>query len=129
MIQLSQVPWHHYRTPADDEADYFSNADWPIPINLSYTDASLLTAGLNGFPVGDLTWFPTQYAAWQAQEAKELAHLQDVLTTGKLTAVRASEAPLSLKLNQNYPNPFNPSTRISYTLANSGNVTLKVYNV
>ena len=29
----------------------------------------------------------------------------------------------------NYPNPFNPSTRISYSLPNSGYVSLKVYDI
>ncbi|HKI79865.1 MAG TPA: alpha-amylase family glycosyl hydrolase [Ignavibacteriaceae bacterium] len=33
------------------------------------------------------------------------------------------------KLNQNYPNPFNPSTIIKYQIPNSGNVTLKIYDV
>jgi hypothetical protein len=32
-------------------------------------------------------------------------------------------------LNQNYPNPFNPTTTITYSLQNSDNVRLTVYNM
>jgi hypothetical protein len=37
--------------------------------------------------------------------------------------------PLALALKQNYPNPFNPSTKINFSLNNSGLVILKVYNI
>lgn len=39
------------------------------------------------------------------------------------------DTPVSYSLQQNYPNPFNPETTISFTIANRGNVTLKVYDV
>jgi hypothetical protein len=34
----------------------------------------------------------------------------------------------SYALRQNYPNPFNPATKIDYTVARSGPVSIKVYN-
>ncbi|MCF7923348.1 MAG: T9SS type A sorting domain-containing protein, partial [Candidatus Marinimicrobia bacterium] len=37
--------------------------------------------------------------------------------------------PSNYSLEQNYPNPFNPSTEISYTLPESGNVELKVFDL
>jgi|AntRauTorckE6833_2_1112554.scaffolds.fasta_scaffold04420_2 hypothetical protein len=39
------------------------------------------------------------------------------------------ERPEQTLLHQNYPNPFNPSTTISFTLKEAGNVSLKIYNM
>ncbi|MDP2873669.1 MAG: FlgD immunoglobulin-like domain containing protein, partial [Bacillota bacterium] len=37
--------------------------------------------------------------------------------------------PTEYKLEQNYPNPFNPSTDFLFSLKNSSNVNIKVYDV
>jgi len=125
-----ETPMKSWRQASNPEASTFVYADWPIPIDLSYTDADLLTAGFGGFPVGDLGWFPTQYASWKAQEVAELIHLDNVLTGKVVVSVNnAPQVPQAFQLQQNYPNPFNPSTVISYSIAKAGNVTLKVYNM
>uniref|UniRef100_A0A832G2M6 T9SS type A sorting domain-containing protein n=1 Tax=Ignavibacterium album TaxID=591197 RepID=A0A832G2M6_9BACT len=38
-------------------------------------------------------------------------------------------SPAKFELAQNYPNPFNPSTSISFTIPQSGNVKVSVYNL
>jgi hypothetical protein len=40
-----------------------------------------------------------------------------------------SGTEVSFKLFQNYPNPFNPSTTIQFSIPESGNTTIKVFNL
>jgi len=39
------------------------------------------------------------------------------------------EVPIDYSLSQNYPNPFNPSTKIKYSVPQSSNVVIKVFDV
>ncbi|HEY9166697.1 MAG TPA: T9SS type A sorting domain-containing protein [Candidatus Kryptonia bacterium] len=100
---------------------------WPTHENLAYTNSTLLTAGMGGFPLGDLFhWFPTQYTSWAAQQSAEDSHIYQIATGVKTLP---GSAPAKFALDQNYPNPFNPSTIINYTVPQRETVTLKVFNV
>jgi hypothetical protein len=40
-----------------------------------------------------------------------------------------SEVPSAYSLTQNYPNPFNPMTNVKFSIANSGDVKIVVYDI
>ena len=53
---------------------------WPMNEDLSYTNVTLKTAGMAGYPLGDLYhWWPLQYASWKAQTAAENQYIQNYL--------------------------------------------------
>jgi hypothetical protein len=109
----------------------FLYSDWPIPVDLSYSDADLLTGGTDGLPVGDLNWFPSDKATFNANMDTYHNALLTALANGTLTSVEVvgGVSPTEYSLTQNYPNPFNPSTVINFTILKAGNVRLKVYDV
>jgi hypothetical protein len=54
----------------------------------------------------------------------------NALTESFITSsVENNELPHIYSLEQNYPNPFNPSTKIQYTIGNTGLVSLKLYDM
>jgi hypothetical protein len=87
----------------------FWKPNWPLPeaADMKYTNAALLTGGTDGLPIGDPYWF------------NGVTGVKDAST----------QVPNQFALYNAYPNPFNPSTKIKFNIAQSGNVSLKIYNV
>jgi len=119
--------WRLINTGSTD----FLKSDWPIPVNLSYSDADLLHSGIGGFPFGDLNWFPAQKTAWLAQRAAEYSSINSSLNAGRLvtSVYDRGSLPAEFLLQQNYPNPFNPVTVIDYSISKTTLVSIKVYDI
>jgi hypothetical protein len=53
-------------------------------------------------------------------------------TNGGVTFIEEEEIdeiPTTYLLTQNYPNPFNPTTKIKYSIPQSSNVLIKVFDI
>jgi hypothetical protein len=106
---------------------------WPLPENMAYNNAAYQTAAMGNFPLGDLNWWPAQLTTWEAQRDAEWVTISNWLNFGTGDPGGVSEipgaVPADFVLNQNFPNPFNPSTKIKYSIPESGQVSLKVFNL
>jgi len=102
---------------------------WPIPLDLSYTNSELLTAGHGNLPIGDLNWFPAEKAQWENSKGtyeQKIKNMEPaIITSIDDVDLLASE----FYLQQNYPNPFNPSTKIKFNLKRSTDVKISIFNV
>jgi hypothetical protein len=99
---------------------------WPIVDNLSYTNSTLLAGGISNYPLGDMNWFLTQKASWEAQAAQERQTIKDIVSS---VENQTSIQPDQYKLGHNYPNPFNPSTTINFSLPQAAKVKLVIFNL
>jgi hypothetical protein len=82
-------------------------------MNCAFSTTNAAYTGADGFPAGDLNWFPTRKAAWVLTDVDDKSE---------------KIIPLVYSLDQNYPNPFNPSTTITYSLPKESVVSMRIYN-
>ena len=115
-----EEPFHDWRWYNDDTPDKdWDYKVWPYAWSLKPTNEELWDKGDDGYPVGDLNWFPSEIKqAWLAGQDNPLAIEDD-----------GSNIIKSFSLEQNYPNPFNPTTTIKFSTPISEKVKLSVYNV
>lgn len=96
--------------------DILTDIQWPLPEKMKITAASLLTAGHDGLPVGDLNWDPALRSRYKLSPITDIENDINIL-------------PTQFVLYQNYPNPFNPNTRITYKIAKPVNVSISIFNI
>ena len=84
----------------------------------------IVTCKLSNYPIKDIVidrdknkWFITYDGLYVFNENK-IVKVEQV-----------PKIPSSYSLSQNYPNPFNPTTRIKYSLAESGNTNICIYDI
>ncbi|MFW5972876.1 MAG: T9SS type A sorting domain-containing protein, partial [Bacteroidota bacterium] len=93
-------------------------------------DASNLIALTGETSITDRPLAETVHYYVTAVSSNSVEAAAETVMTVEGRAVSADrDAPLAFELGQNYPNPFNPSTRIEFTVAQVGYVSLKVYDL
>ena len=114
------MPWDRfnlYDNGDNENPPYSSAVSADAWRDFSYNSSSLsYIAGIDGFPLGDLNYFPDLKQQWEDG---------DVITSNESDNI---SVPAQFKLVGNYPNPFNPTTNIEFQLAQPLNVTMTVYN-
>jgi hypothetical protein len=73
------MPWWRTNDQTDEN---LVQPDWPPLADLTYSDATMQTGGVNNYPLGDLNWYPDMKESWMA--TGEPMKLIEALKAGQL---------------------------------------------
>ncbi len=123
----TQMP--NWRSYPDEQ---LTNIDWPILADLSYSESDLATGALNGYPLGDLNWFPSYLSQWEAtSEYDTLIACRDAgripTDYSIVSAVEETNASFTRDVEV-YPNPTANVATIEFNMAKSSKVEFIIYN-
>lgn len=130
---------YYYALPVDPVTGdtLWAEPSWPLPENFTYSDASLMTAGTDGLPLGDLNWFPTQKADFETNKDTYIAQIEskpggriveDVTWEGQAEDGTIGGTSTVVPFTGTSWYTLNGGTNITWTFNStySGNVDLKV---
>ena len=132
--------WNEISLGTNEALDgiYFTNElnGWAVGNDYSSGNNSALiyrtTDGGDNWVKQNIPTFNNLESVFFINDAKGWAvgGLGSIITYDSPTPVELSNptVPVDYILAQNYPNPFNPTTTIEYSIPQSGNVKLQVYN-
>ncbi len=104
-------------------------AMWPITVSWApITEPSITSLRMKEFGTSDLEEVDMLAATSFVLDDPDLVRL-NIFTQTILNVEEIGGLPNDFKLEQNYPNPFNPSTEILFSIKNTSNVKISVYNV
>ncbi|MCW8818240.1 MAG: T9SS type A sorting domain-containing protein [Ignavibacteriaceae bacterium] len=87
----------------------------------------VLGEGLPVLPIGDIEIHPATRELVAGTYGRSMYKIDLNLIPSN---IESSEPVVSgFNLEQNYPNPFNPSTKIKYTITQTSNVVIKVFDI
>jgi hypothetical protein len=102
---------------------------------LRYSTVSVTHTSVFGFEVSDtlrsisLVSADGLHAEIELGDDGEVIEVSYTRMSTSTSVADGSELPASVELHQNYPNPFNPTTTISFELASTENVSIRVYDM
>lgn len=132
----SSSMWDKTRDPKSDaeKLALIGSAGVDVPASLARDWHMLLSGQPVTLDVGDTV--KVAYGIVFGNGLTELQQNADTMETmysGQVTSVPRTQGELSVSasyaLEQNFPNPFNPTTSIGFRIAQSGEVSLKVYDL